>query len=594
MTIEKRTFFAQLKQRHVFRVAAMYAVTAWLLLQVGSSTFEPLGFPGWSQRALIILLGVGFPIALVLAWIFDVTPKGVVKGIAPPPIGLSRGRKLDIVIIVVLLAALVVTFVWRREPTPAPTVAQDSSIAVLPFVAMSEDASLHHLGEGLSEQITNELAQRSELRVASRTSAFEQTGKDAVAIAHALGVSYVLEGSVRPSGDKVRVTAQLVRGQDGLHLWSDTHDIAEADAAAWNQTAASVAATVSSCLILLERDLQRARTFAANDEAYEHYAAARRLKWQLFTSGTATPKPFDQMLDEIDRAIALDPNFFSAHLERADLMSRKLERGAACGSRCINEARLSIDRAIALRPDDPDALRQLGFIQLLDELDPAAAQVTFERVRQIDPTNRDLNEAFALLAMFRGNAQDAREYLVRQLEISPNVAIRHVVYAFALVGIGDLEGAEREVKSALRLASRGEAFGFAGLHIQMLIRLGKVDEAKAEFAPLWASIRLTHPERFGRELASLGYEREARDLAAKLSQQSNVDPFWMFQTYYGLAMYHDARMYHDALVWLRRVVDGRDGRMLYILRVPNMSPGLQEQPGYAELLKYLDSIQRSR
>src|SRR5262245_46942777 len=115
MDEESPSLIAQLKQRHVFRVAAMYAVTAWLLLQLGSVTFEPLGFPQWSQRALIILAVVGFPIALVLAWIFDVTPNGIVRSDKDSRAGHSRGRKLDFVIIVVLVAALAVTVLWRRE-----------------------------------------------------------------------------------------------------------------------------------------------------------------------------------------------------------------------------------------------------------------------------------------------------------------------------------------------------------------------------------------------------------------------------------------------------------------------------------------------
>ena len=156
------------------------------------------------------------------------------------------------------------------------------------------------------------------------------------------------------------------------------------------------------------------------------------------------------------------------------------------------------------------------------------------------------------------------------------------------MGIGDLEGAEREIESAQRLMLRGEAFGIAGLHINSLIRLGKTEQAKAEFAPLWAAFRFTHPERFVRELASLGYDREARELTAKLSHESDVDPFWVFLAYYGLGEYD------NALVWLRRVVDGRYWPVVSLLRVPNLFPGLQEQPGYAELLKYLDSIQRSR
>ena len=586
MPNERSSFLEELKQRHVFRVAAMYAVTSWLLLQLGSVTLEPLGFPGWSQRALILLIAVGFPIALGLAWIFDVTPEGVVRTDTAPTSGLSRGRKLDIVIIVALLAALAVTFVWRREPTSAPVAAQDASVAVLPFVAMSEDASLRHFGEGLSEQITNELAVRSELRVASRTSAFEQAGKDAVAIAHALGVSYVLEGSVRPSGDKVRLTAQLVRGQDGSHVWADTYDVAASDASAWDQTASLVAASANSYM-QLERELQRARTFTTNAEAFEHFAAARRLGWQQATGGTAMERPSVQMLGELDRAIALDPNFFPAHLERANVFFRKLDRGGACGERCITEARSSIDRALALQPDDPDALRQLGYIQLFDELDPAAAEATFERVRQIDPANRSLNASFAYLAMFRGNAQDAREYWVRQLEVSPYTAFDHYGYAILLLGIGDLDGALREVEAGLRLAPRGQAAGVvAPLHINLLIQLGKIDEAKAEFDPLWAQQRYTHPELYVRELASLGYEREAHELMAKLTRAPDVDPFVMFLNYAGLGRTD------DALAQLRRAIDGRSFAGVLYVRFPQ-GPGVREQPGFVELVKYLDSIQRS-
>ena len=586
MSQEKDSFFAQLKQRHVFRVAAMYAVTAWLLLQIGSVVFAPLDFPAWSQRVLIIVVAVGFPIALVLAWVFDVTPEGIVKASSAPTNGLSRGRKLDLAIIGLLLAALVATFVWRSEPPQTVSAVQDASIAVLPFVAMSEDVSLRHLGEGLSEQITNELARRSELRVASRTSAFEQTGKDAVAIGQALGVSYVLEGSVRPSKDKVRLTTQLVRGQDGVHLWSETYDVAQADAVTWDQTAALVALNAGSYM-MLEQTLQRARTTTKNAEAFEHYASARRLSWQQVTGGTAVEKPSDQIVAELDRAIALDPDFFYAHIRRTNAFFGKMGRGAACGNWCIVEARRSVDHALALKPDDPSALMSLGLIQLLDELDPAAAEATFERIRQIDPTNGGINEAFASLAMFRGNAQDARGYLTRQIEITPYNATTHVEYALVLIGIGDLDGAQRELQSMLRLAPRGEAWGIAQLHVNLLIRLGRIEEARAEFAPLWDSLRYTHPERFGRELAQLGYESEARELAAKLSREANVDPFWVFLTYYGLGKYD------DALIWLRRVIDGRY-YVTSVLRIPNQFPGLQELPGYADVLKYLDSIQRSR
>ena len=208
------SFVERLKNRHVFRVAAMYAATAWVLLQIGSVVFTPLGLPGWSQTALIVVLGLGFPIALVFAWIYDVTPDGIVKSADDAATTTSRGRRIDFVIIAMLVVALAMAvFLWRhdaRTPPPSP-VSTNASVAVLPFVAMSDDASLRHLGDGIAEEVTNQLVGRPGLEVASRTSAFQaREGKDAVAIARTLGVSYVVEGSVRPFGDQIRLTAQLI------------------------------------------------------------------------------------------------------------------------------------------------------------------------------------------------------------------------------------------------------------------------------------------------------------------------------------------------------------------------------------------------
>ena len=213
------SFVERLKNRHVFRVAAMYAATAWVLLQVGSVVFTPLGLPGWSQTALIVVLGLGFPIALVFAWIYDVTPDGIVKSWTT----LRRRQAADDA------STSSSSRCWwsrsrcrcsgdtmRRTPPPSPVNA-NASVAVLPFVAMSDDTSLRHLGDGIAEEVTNQLVGRPGLDVASRTSAFQaREGKDAVTIARALGVSYVVEGSVRPFGDQIRLTAQLVRADDGL------------------------------------------------------------------------------------------------------------------------------------------------------------------------------------------------------------------------------------------------------------------------------------------------------------------------------------------------------------------------------------------
>jgi len=505
----------------------------------------------------------------------DAAPK------APP----HRARALGVIAFVALLVVIASVLVWRRESAPA-TVTQDSSIAVLPFVAMSEEASLRHLGDGLSEQITIEIAKSSALRVASRSSAFAQSGREAVAIAHGLGVSYVLEGSVRPNGADVRATARLVRGQDGVQIWSETYDVAATDAAAWDETAAMVVMNVGSNLAL-EHKLRRDRTRTTNAEAFEHYAAAARLGAEFDTGGTSIP-PFEQILQGVDRAIALDPDFVPAHVLRA-WSFRNANGSATCVRKCIDEERRSADRALELRPDDPEALLRLGNIQLIYDLDPAAAEATFRRVSRIDPTTPRLNENLALLAMFRGDARKACDYWARQLEVTPYLPTPHFWYGVALGSLGDLNGIQREFEEALRLTPRGGILHteFALAHVNSLIARGQTERAKAEFAPLWEQHRYTHPERFGRELGLLGYEREATQLAAELSSKPNPDPFDVYFAYYGLGQYD------QALVWLRRVLEARYIPLVH-LRLPNLFPPLQEQPGYAELLAYLDSIQRSR
>ena len=587
MSDDTVSFFAQLKQRHVFRVAAMYCVIAWLLMQLGSVTFEPLGFPAWSQKALIILVAVGFPIALVLAWIFDATPHGVVvtdSGSAPR---MSRGRKLDIVIIVGLVAALALTFLWRREPASTPRPVVDASVAVLAFVPIGTDPALKPLGEALAEQITNELAGRAELRVASCTSAFEvQSGKDAVAIARALGVSYVLEGSVRPADQRTRVTAQLVRGSDGEHLWSETYDIAADQNAELDRTATTVSFMVTS-YIALEQVLQLARTQTQSQAAYEHFAVAQRLRWVLNTGGATAPKPGEQILGETDRALSLDPDFVPALLLRANIYLNKFGN-RACGARCPAEARKSIEHALALQPDDPSALDQLSVLQLEFDLDPSAAEATLDRVRQVDPGYRYLNLGYAQLAMFRGNTRDARDYLARQIEMTPYDAYVSFAFGVLLRSLGDITGAERAFDTSMRVAPRGlSPVAPAVQRISLLIERGDDEKAKAAFEPLWAEYRYSAPEVFAPVLGRLGHQQEAKELAAQLARDATANPADVFLTYYGPGEYN------DALIWMRRAIDDR-GIIVIFLRVPNLLPGLQEQPGYAEALKYLDSLQKSR
>jgi TolB-like protein len=260
--------FAELSRRHVFRVSGVYAVVAWLLVQVVIAIKAPLGLPVWTDTMVIVLFAIGFPIALILAWAFEITPEGV-KLTANVPEGEDlapkSGRKLDYAILggVALIAVL---FVAQRlmppvvRPSPATGTARDAidaarsqgalsgsvaeeapsaakasdvpkpipaaSIAVLPFTDLSADKDQEYFSDGVAEEILNVLARIDGLKVASRTSSFQFRGQSvgAPAIAKELGVRHLLEGSVRKAGATIRITAQLIDAQTDAHLWSDDFD----------------------------------------------------------------------------------------------------------------------------------------------------------------------------------------------------------------------------------------------------------------------------------------------------------------------------------------------------------------------------------
>ena len=234
---------AELKRRNVIRVALAYAVIAWVIAQIAELAFDSFDAPAWVLKSVLVILALGFPLAVFFAWAFEVTPDGVMKQAevdSSKSITQSTGRKLDFLIIAVLVVAvcmlLVDKFVLQDAQAPAQVaviddVMADKSVAVLPFVAMSSGPDDGYFADGLTEEILNSLAQLPELLVTARTSAFSFKGQDIPIpeIALTLGVAHVVEGSVRRAGDQLRITAQLIRAHDGFHLWSETYDRASAD-----------------------------------------------------------------------------------------------------------------------------------------------------------------------------------------------------------------------------------------------------------------------------------------------------------------------------------------------------------------------------
>ena len=328
-------FFEELKRRNVFRVGIAYVLMSWVLLQGADFVLDVAGAPDWVIRTLIIVVGVGLPIALFFAWAFEVTPEGIKReadvdrsaSVAP-----HTGRKLDRAIIVFLVLVVVGMGVERfySSPEPAPEAIAEirtdvpveaeteaeaeattaKSIAVLPFANMSSDPEQEFFSDGITEEILNALAQVPDLKVAGRTSsfAFKDRNEDLRGIGEALGVNHILEGSVRKAGNQVRITAQLIKADDGFHLWSETFDRELTDVfAIQDEIAAAILAqletqlAVGSSIDVAEVDLA----------VYDQYLKARQLM-----RGRAE-QDLQQASSLLDQVIAQDPEYAPALAQRA-------------------------------------------------------------------------------------------------------------------------------------------------------------------------------------------------------------------------------------------------------------------------------------
>lgn len=324
--------FDELKRRNVVRVGIAYIILGWVVLQVGDVLFDMFGTPDWVGKTLAVLLALGFPFACLFAWAFELTPEGIKKTKEVDhsrSITHSTGRRLDRVIIIALVVALGY-FIWERQTLVDPeapvteTGSIDRSIAVLPFVNMSSDQEQEWFADGLTEEILNALARTPDLLVASRTSSFQYKGQntDISAIAKALGVAHVLEGSVRRGGDRLRVTAQLIRAHDGFHLWSETFDRAPEDVIAIQEDVAFEIANALDTAMDPEALKQMVSAGTSSVSAYEAYLEG--LAHGGRSGATGDPVDWGAALHAFERATEIDPNFAEAWFHQMQFWESQL------------------------------------------------------------------------------------------------------------------------------------------------------------------------------------------------------------------------------------------------------------------------------
>jgi TolB-like protein len=333
-----RGFIEELRYRNVFRVAVAYVVAGWLIAQVADLAADAFNAPDWVMQMLIVVLLIGLPVALFLAWAYELTPDGVKKAKDLPadtPKDPRAGRRLNRITMVALIVA-VAWLGWDKLEQPASdpaiqttVVKTDKSIAVLPFADFSPDSDHAWFADGLTDEILNALARTRSLRVASRTSSFayRNSDKDAKTIAAELDVAHILEGSVRRAGNRIRVTAQLIRASDDAHLWSETFDASSDDSIAIQE---QIAFDIASLLDTAMDPAELRKMVAAGTESIAAWEAYVRLREEFYRSIDLFD-PLDsspRMLNLYREVVAQDPAFGEAHLLFAEIVDSWLSPAA--------------------------------------------------------------------------------------------------------------------------------------------------------------------------------------------------------------------------------------------------------------------------
>ena len=479
-------FFAELKRRKVFRVMAVYGGVAFVILQIADIALPGLGLPEWTITLILLLTLLGFPIAIVLAWAFEMTPEGVQRTeeaepgeitqivSAPPasrwPVGLAAAGG----------TALFLIAAWLMFGRPGPGTAGSAgaavdpdapveSIAVLPFADLSPAGDQEYFGDGLAEELLDALANVDGLVVAARTSSFRFKGDDVdiPEVADKLGVQTVLEGSVRSGGERVRITAQLVNAE-GFHLWSDSYDRTVAEMQDLITVQEEIAQAIVAALSLAPTgaDAEPMEMLVAqgtdNLEAYNAVLRGRYLAAQR------TPQGLESAAEQFEKAVALDPDYARAWADLA--MTNNLRRGWGFSLDSLVEQRGAdaTNRALELDPGMAEAYTARGYIHAFIHHDSAAAQQDFARAIELDPRYPTSYHWRGETLGDAGHPESGIPYLEKARELDPLSPIILSDLAHALDQAGRWEEADSLFASVLELEpDYAPALDALGFHAQM-------------------------------------------------------------------------------------------------------------------------------
>src|SRR5437762_2248076 len=400
-------FFAELRRRNVYKVAVAYAVVSWLLIQAASILLPTFEAPSWVMKAFVVIMALGFVLALSISWAFEMTPEGMKRTgdvsadeVRSMPYWSKKKFAGFIIGLAVIAAALLVFQLWRGAGSTSVANVSNKSIAVLPLLNESGDPKDEYFSDGLSEELIAALAQIRELKVIGRSSSFrfKERKEESKTIGEKLGVATLLEGTVRKQGDRVRIVAELINAADGIELWTRTFDRELKDIFAVQQEiAAAVASSLKATLLGADqRSAPNPKTAEAHNAYLQgHYYFQRR-----------NLEDYRKAVGHYDEAIRLDPEYALAYAERSEAWTLIGDLTGE-GKTAWPKARTDAEKAVAIAPALAEAHAALGWVRFCTEWRFAEGLSELKRAKELAPANPTANDLLARMIVYLGRLDEA-------------------------------------------------------------------------------------------------------------------------------------------------------------------------------------------
>jgi TolB-like protein/Flp pilus assembly protein TadD len=520
------SFLAELKRRKVYRVAIVYAAVAFVIWQGAEIAVPALRLPEWALTLVVLLTIAGFPIAVVLAWAFDITPAGV-KAAEP-------GNKAVAMTAGVVVVALVMGAAWLafhdRASTPSP---DGKWIAVLPFTNMSAEPENEYFSDGITDDIILHLSKIADLNVISRTSVmqYKDTELSLREIGEELGVATILEGGVRRVGERVRINAQLIDAQTDEHIWAQQYNRELTDIfAIQSDVAVRIATALEAALTTDERErIEREPT--ADLEAYDLY-----LRGRYFLSQRG--EGIRRGLQYFQRALEQDPNYARAHAGVADCYNLLGFYAYLPPSEAFPAARAAALMALEIDETLDEAHTSLGFVKMYYDWDARGAEAEYRQALELNPNSPQANHWYSAALHVVGRSNEAIAHVERAVEIDPLSVMENAGFAWSLISVRRYAEARERLGSAIELNPDfaiahwllGQAYAYDSRVAESLSHFQRAVEISDRDPWMLATL--------GWAYARHGDETRAREILDELSEQSNseyVSPFFFATAHLGLS-----------------------------------------------------------